>query len=74
MRWMAIGALFLLLAGCAAQVVSATPRSISIKKNELSESPSRLAREHCESFGKKAKLAAVEPVTFGSQIYHFDCI
>lgn len=74
MRWMAVGVSLILLAGCAAQVVSATPRSISIKKNELSGGPTRLAREHCESFGKKARLAAVEPVTFGSQIYHFDCI
>lgn len=74
MRWMAFVALFLLLAGCAAEIISSSPRGISIKKNEVSESPLPIAQKHCESFGKKAKLIAVEPVTFGSQIHHFDCI
>lgn len=67
-------AFVLLLAGCASQVVSATPRGIAIKKNELSGKPSLIAEEHCASYGKKAKLTAVEPVTFGSQIHHFACI
>ena len=74
MRRIAMIALVLLLAGCASQVVSATPRGIAIKKNELSSKPSKIAEEHCASFGKKAKLTAVEPITFGSQIHHFACI
>lgn len=74
MRCIAIAALFLLLAGCAAQVISASPRGIAVKKNELSESPAPVAEAHCASFGKKATLTAVEPITFGSQIHHYDCV
>ncbi|MFQ5784199.1 MAG: hypothetical protein ACE5H8_05170 [Alphaproteobacteria bacterium] len=64
----------LLVAACANKIVSSSESSIAVETNEVSKDPKAIAAEHCAKYNRKAELVAVEPTSFLSQIYYYDCV
>jgi hypothetical protein len=60
-------------AGCAAQVVSSSARSVIVDSHTQGvDSAQRLADGECAKHGRLARL--VNPPRFGSNEYLFDCV
>jgi len=74
MRIIALAIVAIVLAGCASQVIEANSRRIVVEKGELGQDPQEIADAHCKRFDRKAQIYAVEPTSFVTSIYYFDCV
>lgn len=62
----------ILLAGCAAQVVSSTPRTVIVKAGDLDVAgASKLGEAECSKYGRHARLSGRMPDTMQ---WVFDCV
>lgn len=63
------------LSGCAATVVSSTPRSIVIAAGTGNDSAEaqKLAQQECQKYGRHARMTS-RPMPYGSNEFTFDCV
>ena len=73
MRVMLIG-LIVFLTGCAAEVISSNPRSVTVKAGEVMiEEAQEAANMECAKYKRYARLA-IRPTAYTTNHWIFDCI